>query len=398
MDPLGRARRARARLGEVLLGWEGHSEERGSRYRLVASRYRDATVRLRQDARWWRSRLGPGRTLERIGICELGSQLFRDVDADQWRVAALGCGDRLCPLCLRARAGRAHAQWGPVISAAADDGAPIYHLTLTQRAIREVGGATTAAERAAGWVGPALEDGGDHQVVGGECLADAHERLRCSLRALRQDRATRAVAQHELGGYLLGLEWTGRSAACGIPRWHCHAHILAIAPQGRDPDALLRAWTRRTGADLAAQHVAPVSGASAGLAEVLKYPFKAAQCSAAQLCASIGHSAGRRLYGVGGALHAASAASRTDPWRRWLAERPPRDARSSWVRLLWRELGATGSDPWHAATSWDLPRVRSAWCLEGQRADPWEAEPDEYRALLAGSVLADPIVDDGGLV
>lgn len=281
-----------------------------------------AGAELRVDGRPQPWSLDLARVASRLSACEGAGCLLWDETDRKYLPRTLGCGLRLCPVCERGRAARAAARWRAVLECAAGDGAELHHITLTQRASAEPGGLVTGPELRRGWRGTLAADGVVARPTAGESLGAAYERLRGTLREARQGRATRKLWAGALGGYILGTEWTGRGPG-GIPRWHVHAHILTCNPRGEGlpPDLIVRDWCKRTGASARAQHVRQCEPDS--VIEVIKYPFKPAHLTSAQRIETLAYARGMHPHQVGGGWHGRSRASRSPPWSRWLAARPP---------------------------------------------------------------------------
>ena len=333
---------------------------------------------------------------ERLRKCEQGWTLL--FNGQTYTAAPMKCGQRCCPRCVRDKVGRLAQRWVPVLVAAAEAGAGIYHLTLTQPIRAPPDGAPPAlvlpSERAR-WVGAAIP-GEVLPAVSGESLTESYQRFRGHWRNIRQSRRTRARWKHALGGYMYGVEWTLRAKNVRgpqRPRWHCHAHVLAIVPGGwRDFRAtwsqLRQDWCAEVpGASPWAQHCSKVTGSEEqdiadALLEVAKYPVKLTDLTLGAQIEAFASLRGVKPHFVGGPLHAASRAldgdasveARTaEPWRTWLAEarEPP-----SWPRLRW----------YNPRTGWEdfTGQVREGRHRFAHNPDDgsWEADAATYWAVL----------------
>lgn len=204
------------------------------------------------------------------------------------------------------------------------DGASLRHWTFTQRCEAPPGGLILAHEAEQGWSGTVAAPGVLGRATGGESLLSAYGRIRGTLTAVRDDRGCRDVVKQAFGGFLVGVEWTGRARWGGVPRWHAHIHGMGCTPRGVvvDEKAVRRAWCRRSGGAMSAQHVREVDPDK--VAEVLKYPFKPSHLSSAERIESLSSMRGVHPHHVSGAWHHASRARKSDPcWDRWLEARPP---------------------------------------------------------------------------
>lgn len=317
---------------------------------------------------------------ERLLRCEQRSCVLRGQDGKH-KAVALGCGSRICPVCGRLRAARATARWRAVHEAAASDGAELWHVTLTQPAHSAPGGLVTAPEARRGWTGVLAEAGAVAPPVGGEGLGDAYTRLMEALRDVRQDRGSRDLWTGI--GTLRGVEYTGRDPSTHAPRWHAHAHLLLVVPEGRGAGwmpALTRAWCRRSGGRPQGQHARRCD--AAGVVEVLKYPFKPAHLTSAQRIETLAYARGLKPHHCAGAWSPQSRAWRDDPrWARWLSARvdPP-----PWQRLHYLAGGGVSPQLYTGQVTEGTHR----WSYASSGGDPFEA-PAEPFARLIGREIGD---------
>lgn len=310
----------------------------------------------------------------------------------QPRPAQRRCGDRLCPCCVQIRIGRLAHRLVPVLAAAVAGGAAAYLITLTQRVIEAEGALVLPSERhkyrGEAPVGEPL------RAVGGESLASSYARWRASFESVREDRATRHRWRECLGGYIYGVEWTlRRKGARGavMPRWHCHGHILAISerPWHRERDTwrqLRSDWlavsehSRADAQDCRRIEAREGQTIADALFEVVKYPIKTADLTAAAMVEVFASLRGTRPHHMGGALHSASKLSQKDPWKTWLGAAQPVP---SWPRLQFR---LTRDSAWeeYSGQIWE----GDAWWSAGARS--WRAGAYPYwRALSEARASAD---------
>ena len=336
----------------------------------------------------------PGRMAAALAGC--GSDhvvmLSRQVGrADRFRSVPCGCGSPVCPLCARARASRRAERLGPRVAALGAAGFRIASCTFTIPEHDD-----DPDSRLPIWTGigdlppdPIVEHRADFRdpeaiayPVGGEPLVVMLARLRHDWRLFR-DGAFRAGWRSTVAGYAYGIEWTGHRETepepgekCAIYRWHAHIHALLIVRPGAGPgwwDAVARAWCKVTGGDLRSQACREVTGDDIGgaIREVLKYPYKPGDLTAAQLAEVIVAARGLHCHQVGGCLHACSPEGRAA--RQILAGVPlsrPDLAGSPAVAAL------VGAGP-------RIPRSLSMW----RACSGWEDA-----AIVAGEALAPGIV------
>jgi hypothetical protein len=348
-----------------------------------------------------------GAAAERMAKCEQGWVLLWD--GAEFKAAPMLCGGRWCPRCVRARVGRVAHRWVPVLLAAAQGGAHIYHLTLTQPVGYdpppgfEKMPALVLPEERKSFIGKAIR-GKEQRAVPGESIAGSYKRFRDHWRSVRQDRSTRDLWRYALGGYLYGIEWTQRpknaDGPC-VPRWHCHAHVLVVHPTGwrRGTWGKLRdSWCEQAGAHPDAQWCDRVEGSAeqdlaSALLEVCKYPIKLLEVSLAGQIEAFASLRGTRPHHVGGALHATSSLAGAEPWRSWLAAAQPAP---SWPRLQVFDPYTASWSPYtgqhHAG--------RRVWRLgdEGEHGEPWEAEAGPYWEVMKTGLLDSGYAERDGVV
>lgn len=335
------------------------------------------------------------------------------VDPSAFAPVALRCGSRLCPVCFAARAGRAMHRWGPVLDAALADGARVWHLTLTQRC-EAVWGSAVLPREAGRWAG-VVPTSAEVVVpaVAGESAGEAYARWRATWKALRNARWSEGSAGL---GFLVGIEWTLRSKRGGrvqLPRWHCHGHVLAVATNPSwTPETMMRQWARLSGVDgratkgttrygapfirYGAQYASVVESRQA-LVEVLKYPFKPGDVTAAAVLDAWSVLRGARTHAPAGGLHGSSTASKSEPWSRWLGvEREEQP----WSLLEFEAPLGEGSVTWYHVTRDSLVLAGvppgSPVRMRVKRADgsyhEFTDDPRRYSAIAAGH----PVYSVGG--
>lgn len=182
-------------------------------------------------------------------------------------------------------------------------------------------------------------------AVQGETLFAARARFLQAFEGLRKDRSTRDWWKRNVAGYILGLEWTGRyNCPCrrcqvvtgrtdkGTPiyaraatqphsrlRWHVHGHIVAVLHPEVNPETfqheLRAAWALKTahagggneayGARGRAQDVQVLTPETVQtkVRQCLKYPFKPAELTKAQLLEALAATKGTKNQQVGGCFH-----------------------------------------------------------------------------------------------
>lgn len=349
--------------------------------------------------------------ISRIGGCE--SAVVVGWDGVAYLPVALRCGVRICPVCFAARSGRAVHRWGPVVEQALSDGAEIWHVTLTQRTIEAFGGAVLAHERGR-WAGPQPQPDRILPAVGGEGAADAYERWRGTWRTIRTSRFGRTLWKDVAA--LTGVEWTLRKKGRGaprqqIPRWHCHGHVLCIADpklSGWTPEAIMREWSRTNGTTCrqwtygtskrgnrtitsGGQHAERVTDRQ-GLVEVLKYPFKPGDLTAAGLLDAWAALRGSRTHQVCGPLHGQSRAARESPWSGWLAAAEEEAAPVAIVE--WNSPGGWQMLSHRLATGPNYVELR--YKLSDGSYKQWFGDPQPIAAVAAGHPAVSLVVASGG--
>lgn len=306
---------------------------------------------------------------------------------DAWRPVVLRCGSRLCPVCWRARAGRAVSRWGPVIEAAIADGAAAWHLTLTQRPMVAEGSAILPSE-ARRWSGSLVGSERTLPAVAGESAFSAYRRWLGTWRDLAQSRTLRGLEC----GILRGCEWTLRSSGpraprVQAPRWHAHGHVLIVVrDRGWTPAHLLETWAALSGADAGDTHHGVTrirrgrSGREYGgaqyvrrggqygeriadrsaVVEVLKYPFKPSELTIAGALDAWGALRGARTHFPGRAFHASSTLASVDPWRSWLSAGRS-EAGWSLLEWAWPESVGTAAELAADDAAGEVRRVANGW-------------------------------------
>lgn len=321
--------------------WKGVQEKRmteaGLRYSLVGAELIEGPGKgafiVFENPREVAWKFSLERDAARMAVCESGQVLMMHPEKGPYW-SPMGCKVKACPVCSRRNASKQIAKWEPRVEAAASDGAFLYHLTLTQRCDAVPGGLVTELEQSRyGWRGDCATRMSTNawrtspgRAVGGESLGSAYARLRGNLRKWRQNRRSRASVAGLLGGYLTGIEWTGRAHG-GIPRWHAHAHIFAVCESEQDARGALKAWCKLTGGSMRAQDVRVVDPSK--VREVLKYPFKPANLTSAQRISVLAHMRGLKPQTPGGRWY---GRARKAPYSGWYeASGPKKDVR----RLQW---------------------------------------------------------------
>lgn len=324
----------------------------------------------------------------RLSRCESSAILLRDIGARTWRPRTLGCASRVCPVCGRARAAKACGRWRPVLQAAVDCGCVLRHWTLTQTVDEVPGGLVTGPELRRGWKGTLATDGVVCRAVGGEGLLENYGRLRATWTSVRESKLNRD-RWRALGGWTLGLEWTGCEPDRRVPRWYSHIHLLTCTPPGVDVDeeAVLEDWVRATGGSLRAQHVRVVD--PDGIIEVLKYPFKSAHLTQAQRIEVLASMKGLHPHQMGGSWSSLSRAYQQDPcWSEWLAARedPP-----TFLRLH------TYADGHYTLWCGHPSQGRTLFALRmpGGEWRHWYADAARYAALLEVEHRGGPELEPG---
>lgn len=277
----------------------------------------------------------PERLAGRMAGC--GQDHILTLGPDGWRASPMGCGVPLCPLCAHVKAARRVARYQPMIEALARSWTvgmltftvpPLevleeYPIALEERDPIPVDTQSEALPSEVGWPVP------------GETLRAAVERVKAALRLLR-DGKHRATWRELVLGYAYGVEWTGGVDygyagelagedyeelgdhpfdECRRYRWHPHVHllvILALPASAPDHEAaswaheLREAWADVVGGAMPAQdwtRIQPGEGLAGAVREVLKYPYKLASLTSAQLLAAAVETRRAQLHQVGGVLH-----------------------------------------------------------------------------------------------
>lgn len=367
------------------------------RRRTVGATLSDGSLVAVEDGRSVSWPIDLVREQERIARCESGGVLLWD--GERWRPTPMLCGARGCPRCARSRIGRWVWRWMPFFEAAAEDRAFLAQITLTQPT-RIARGAVVLPHERHRFVG-APSPGEFGPACGGETLTGSYRRFRDTWESVREDRATKVRWRRALAGCCYGIEWTQRpdprkARGPQIPRWHCHAHVLVIAPRSSSPwsdprvtwPQLRRDWCAASdGASPQAQHFQRITGSAdqpiaTAVLETMKYPFKVGDLSVAGMVEAYASLRGVRPHHVAGALHATSRSSKEDPWARWLACRrdPP-----SWPRLLFR---VHGGEPWSVYNG-QHRTGELQWTHGGSAAPIWVADAAHYWEILRSGLGSD---------
>jgi len=274
----------------------------------------------------------------------------------------------------------------------------------------------------------------DGYAVSGEALGGGLDRLRAAMTGVRDGNGKVDTGERSrdwwhgtVAGNIYGIEWTGHKVKADptarIPRWHVHAHMLVIFHPGVDLVEWMRTFTSRwcdvcPGASFRAQDLRALEGnrLKDAIHEVLKYPFKPAQLTHAQLLEVLASTKGRRFHLPGGFLHGNSKIGRAvsdlvkgDPPPGWedmtdrqrqtvidLAEvRANTDEREP-VQVAYRPRRltvqlATGEDGRRAAEAKPEHTARSSLYLEGEEWIPVTAAHLAHR-WIAGDGLIDLVL------
>jgi len=302
----GRATVHAVKLGDGLMGRTVHVDGR----------------ELRED---WAA--DPQRTARAMERCGMGGGIHKTKDG--WGAHAYGCTGPMCPSCMRRSAATRKARWLPVITWLAFHGCQVLHVTVTQRQELAKGAAVLTDDEARWYAHEQVRDG---VATPGETLGGAIERVRAAWRLMKDGAESRAWWRRTVLADLSGVEWTGstRRADGRHLRWHAHQHVLVVLRPGvrveweeDDSGRWLDAgrcpwWSRFVGrwcevADAGALgQRARVIGSEGpdelgrAVAEVLKYPFKPAHLTDAQVMEVLATTKGCRFHLPGGAFHQAS--------------------------------------------------------------------------------------------
>lgn len=240
-----------------------------------------------------------------------------------------GCGQALCPDCARRRGTKRAGTMLPVIAHLVSKGYQVAQLTTTQVVgdeLRRPVVLLSDAERrhhetaldkkglgtcSTGW------------AVSGEPLGkaldrhrDSHERLRDGRAKVETGEESRTWWKRTVRAFVQGIEWTGKAPG-GFLRWHVHSHMVLVL----DPDVDVAEWfatfSKRwsevsAGALEHAQDLTSATGKTVEQAvfHSLKYPFKPASLTHAQILEVLASAKGRRFNHVGGAFHSRSLIGR----------------------------------------------------------------------------------------
>ena len=396
------ARRHRRGVSASLRPWLARQEVRGSRdrprYRLSGAELVDgecAGGAVLFDGRWQQWGFDLQRESWRLACCERGGVILARADARGRPVdvttARFDCKGGLCPVCKRKKAARAGAIWRPVIEQAARDGARVRLWTLTHRTREEGPPALVLPHETVWWEGYVPWGGDWHNGIPsppqqGESLFDAYDRLRTNLRKLRQSRASRDIVARQWGGYLMGVEWTGRRPSGSVPRWHAHCHLLTVStapPSEEEDEYILHRWAKLSGGLRKSQDVQEVRADS--ISEVIKYPFKPVSLTSAQRIAVLAYMRGLKPQQVGGYFHHNKREARSAPWSDWLALRGEEES-TGLQRLHFRDINAQRDAPFEVYSGQEVDDRLHEFALPpapGKKWRPWLDRPSNWRPLIA---------------
>ena len=236
-----------------------------------------------------------------------------------------GCGQALCPDCARRRGTKRAGAMLPVISHLVSKGYQVAQLTTTQvvgNERRRPVVLLSDAERKHHL--PALDKKGietsfEGWAVSGEPLGEALDRHRDSHERMRDGRAivdtgeeSRAWWKRTVRAFVQGIEWTGKAPG-GFLRWHVHSHMVIVLAPDVDISLWFETFSRRWAevSEGALEHAQDLSSATGKTVEQavfhsLKYPFKPASLTHAQILEVMAAAKGRRFNHVGGAFHSRS--------------------------------------------------------------------------------------------
>ena len=228
----------------------------------------------------------------------------------KWGEHGLGCGTPQCPWCASGRAQSAQDKYKPQALKLLETGDYVaVNATLTQRVAYLDPDQPVVSGR--------FENEGHGYSVQGARLGAELDRWSASFTALRDNRGAdgRAIWDAVVAG-VAGVEWTGVDPR-GRRRWHVHGHVLLIvrreelgefsvdaAGNMSSPwvDALRARWCQVSDAEPTGVHVALVATSGQqvdkverALREVLKYPYKPASLTPAQLCEALAAAKGRKM-------------------------------------------------------------------------------------------------------
>lgn len=291
----------------------------------------------------------PQRAARKMTLCSTAATV-REHGASMLR-----CHHKLCPQCAHFDGAARADELLEQVSALVDAGCPVVHLTLTQPTREDVDGrqAVLAPWERGLFPGARVAEGADGYATPGETLSECRDRLYESWRTLCNGRTRKAAdAWESVIGGTYGTEFTGRrregvkGARVFALRWHGHMHVLLVLrpgtplraervfKRGRARWAVRGAWVDQVreawcdivpGAQPDAQEVtlvaAPgttVAGAPdaereevrRALREVLKYPVKVGELTAAQLVEFLSVMKGAKTAMPFGALHGQSKVGR----------------------------------------------------------------------------------------
>jgi len=240
-----------------------------------------------------------------------------------------GCGQALCPDCARRRGTKRAGAMLPVIAHLVAQGYQVAQLTTTQIVGPNLGRPVVLLSQAEeDHHKAALESEGamvtrDGWSVPGESLGAALDRHRDSHERLRDGRAVVDTGEESRGwwkrtvrAFVQGIEWTGKAPG-GFLRWHVHSHMVLVLDPSVNVDDWFKTFAARWSSVSAGalDHAQDLTSATGNKVEqavfhALKYPFKPASLTHAQILEVLAAAKGRRFNHVGGAFHAQSRVGR----------------------------------------------------------------------------------------
>ena len=277
----------------------------------------------------------PSALARKLARCGRHSGVHRKADGGGWGEHVVSCGSPACPWCAAGKAQSAQDRYKPQAKALLASGDYIaVNITFTQRV------APLDPEQ------PVVRGYNEHEghgyAVQGAGLLEELDRWSDAFHKMRDSRRWRNFWKRSTAAGVMGLEWTGRNRARQL-RWNVHGHGLFIVPraelegpeggfwvdeegevQGEWRDAVATSWCEFADAQPEGMSVKFVADSGTqeaevdrALAEVLKYPFKPASLTPAQIAESLAATKGRKLARPLGAWSPQSNAARAV---RYLAE------------------------------------------------------------------------------